>query len=63
LSDRQYVMTAYKSPRRKPDLFALLLIVVAVGMSVTLAYQINIYYGADAVPIARQAPSAGGIGG
>ena len=49
--------------RRKPDLFSLLLIVVAIGMSVTLAYQINVYYGADSVPIARQAQPSGGFGG
>ncbi len=53
----------YKRNRRKPDLFALLLIVVVVGMAATLGYQINIYYGADAVPIAKQAPGADAVGG
>ena len=53
----------YKRSRRKPDLFSLLLIVVVLGMSVTLAYQINLYYGADAVPIAKRAPAANGVGG
>jgi hypothetical protein len=53
----------YKRSRRKPDLFSLLLIVVVLGMSVTLAYQINLYYGGDAVPIAKQAPAANGVGG
>lgn len=52
-----------KRSRRKPDLFSLLLIVVVVGMSVTLAYQINVYYGGGSVPIAKQAPPAGGVGG
>lgn len=49
--------------RRKPDLFSLLLILVALGMSGTLAYQINVYYGADQVPIAKQAPTVGIAGG
>jgi len=53
----------YKRNRRKPDLFVLLLVVVVVGMAATLAYQINIYYGADAVPIAKQAPGADAVGG
>jgi hypothetical protein len=53
----------HKRPRRKPDLFSVLLIVVALGMTVTLAYQIQLYYGAAEVPIAKQTPSAGGIGG
>ncbi|MCU0836070.1 MAG: hypothetical protein MUC77_16815 [Chromatiaceae bacterium] len=47
---------------RKPDLFAVLLLVVAVGMTVTLAYQVNVFYGGDRVPIASQTP-AGRIGG
>ena len=53
----------YKRSRRKPDLFSLLLIVVTLGMSVTLAYQINVYYGGAPVPIARQGPAAAGVGG
>lgn len=48
-----------KRRRRKPDLFSVLLIVLTLGMSVTLAYQINVYYGANAVPIAKQPPSGG----
>jgi hypothetical protein len=44
--------------RRKPDLLALLLIAVVVGMSLTIAYQVNLYYGVDAVPIANQDPKA-----
>ncbi|MGE5153803.1 MAG: hypothetical protein ACM3ST_07285 [Bdellovibrio bacteriovorus] len=35
-----------------------MLIAVVVGMSLTLAYQVNLYYGTDSVPIANQAPSA-----
>ena len=49
--------------RRKPDLFAVLLIAVTLGMTVTLTYQINLYYGGDAPPIARQAPATGNLGG
>ena len=52
-----------KHCRRKPDLFSVLLIVVTLGMSVTLAYQINVYYGANQVPIAKQASTPGGFGG
>lgn len=52
-----------KRSRRKPDLFAVLLVAVTVGMSVTLAYQVTVYYGGDAPPIARQGPEAGGLGG
>jgi len=52
-----------KRCRRKPDLFSVLLLLVALGMSVTLAYQINVYYGAEQVPIAKQAPTAGAVGG
>lgn len=50
-----------KRSRRKPDLLALLLIAVVLGMSLTLAYQVNLYYGAEAIPIANQAPEADGL--
>jgi hypothetical protein len=53
----------FKRSRRKPDLFSVLLVVLALGMSVTLAYQIHIYYGAHAVPIAKQAPAGTRSGG
>ncbi|HYN77136.1 MAG TPA: hypothetical protein VES73_05015 [Lamprocystis sp. (in: g-proteobacteria)] len=53
----------YKRNRRKPDLFSLVLIAVVLGMSVTLAYQIDVYYGGVAVPIAKQAPAPGADGG
>lgn len=49
--------------RRKPDLFSVLILAVALGMSVTLAYQVNVYYGGDQVPIARQSAATGGVGG
>lgn len=46
-------MTSKRS-RRKPDLFSILLITVALGMSLTLAYQVHLYYGVDPVPIANR---------
>ncbi len=49
--------------RRKPDLFSVLLILVMVGMSVTLAYQISVYYGVDQIPIAKRAPTVSSAGG
>jgi len=52
-----------KRCRRKPDLFSVLLIVVALGMSATLAYQVNVFYGGDQIPIAKQAPISGVFGG
>jgi hypothetical protein len=52
-----------KRCRRKPDLFSALILVVALGMSATLAYQINVYYGGDQVPIAKRTPAAGTVGG
>ncbi len=53
----------YERKRRKPDLFSVLLILVTLGMSVTLAYQINVYYGVDRIPIAKQTQTAGSVGG
>ena len=52
-----------KRCRRKPDLFSVLILVVALGVSVTVAYQVNVYYGGHPVPIARQASMAGSVGG
>jgi hypothetical protein len=52
-----------KRCRRKPDLFSVLIIVVALGMSATLAYQVNVFYGADQIPIAKRAPTAAIVGG
>lgn len=53
----------YKRRHRKPDLFSLVLVSAALGMSVALAYQINVYYGGDAVPIAKQGPAISAVGG
>jgi len=52
-----------KRLHRKPDLFSIVVILVALGMTATLAYQVNVYYGADQVPIAEQTPSARIFGG
>lgn len=52
-----------KRCRRKPDLFSLTLILVALGMSVTLAYQINLYHGQDPLPMAKRSPAADLVGG
>jgi hypothetical protein len=52
-----------KRNRRKPDLFSMLLVALTLGMSVTLAYQISVYYGANAVPIATSAPAGPRPGG
>ena len=50
----------HKRRRRKSDLFPILLTVVSIGVTVTIAYQISVYYGGNTVPIASQAPSKGG---
>ena len=47
---------SFKRGHRKPDLFSVLLIALALGMTITIAYQINVYYGVSAVPIAKDAP-------
>jgi hypothetical protein len=52
-----------KRCRRKPDLFSVVVMLVALGMTMTLAYQINVYYGGDEVPIAERAPVERTIGG
>ena len=54
---------SFKRSRQKPDLFSVLLVAVALGMSVTLAYQINVYYGVSDVPIATQTPAGPRPGG
>lgn len=45
-----------KRHRRKTDPFSLLLVMVALGMCVTLTYQVVVYYGVSEIPIARQIP-------
>jgi hypothetical protein len=54
---------SYRRRRSKPDLFNMLLILVLVGMSVTLAYQISVYHGQSEVPVARQPAVRDDVGG
>jgi len=49
--------------RRRPDPFSVLLILVTLGMSATLAYQISVYYGVDQIPIAKRTPTLSSVGG
>jgi len=49
--------------RRRPDLFSVLLILVALGMSVTLTYQLSVYYGVGQIPIAKRTPTVSRVGG
>ena len=42
--------------RRKRDPLNMLILAVVIGMAITLFYQVQVYYGADRVPFARQAP-------
>lgn len=43
-----------KSPRRKPDLFSTLVLVVAIGLSVTIAYQLSAYHESGVLPVAER---------
>lgn len=52
-----------KRKRRRLDLFSVLLILVTLGMSVTLAYQISVYYGVDQIPIAKRTSTVDSVGG
>ena len=49
--------------RRKRDPLNMLILAVVIGMAVTLFYQVQVYYGADRVPFARQAPVGRVFGG
>ena len=49
--------------RRKRDPFALLILALAVGMTLTVLYQVHVHYGDDRVPIARQAVREPLVGG
>lgn len=48
---------------RRPDLFKILLTGLTVGMTLTLGYQINLYYGAQVQPMAERAPTPSIVGG
>lgn len=48
------------SPKRRgqqPDLFKVLVVTLAVGMTLTLGYQINLYYFGQVQPMAERAPA------
>ena len=49
--------------RRKPDFFAVLLLVVALGVSATLAYQLHVYAGGERLPLAQHNPPPSLVGG
>lgn len=50
--------------RRRIDLFSVLVAAVAVGMTLTLGYQISLYFSDQARPMAeRQLIPPNGIGG
>lgn len=49
--------------RRKRDPLNMLILAVVIGMAVTLFYQVQVYYGADRIPFARQAPVDRAFGG
>lgn len=44
-----------KRPSHKPDFFAVLLLVVAVGLTATISYQVNLYFNDSDLSVARQA--------
>ena len=44
-----------RRPKRKPDLFVVLLLVIATGMTATLAYQVNLYYNNSDLTLASRA--------
>jgi hypothetical protein len=44
-----------KRRSRRPDLFRLLLVTLAVGMTLTLGYQLSLYYAAQVQPVAERA--------
>ncbi|HPB74149.1 MAG TPA: hypothetical protein PLY96_02715 [Chromatiaceae bacterium] len=54
---------SYKPHRPRRDPFFLLIIAVALGMAVTLFYQVQVYYGGAASPLAGQGPDDRSVGG
>ncbi|MGB5737377.1 MAG: hypothetical protein WBM40_23365 [Thiohalocapsa sp.] len=52
-----------KRGRRRFDTFSVLITVLAIGMSLTLAYQVKLYYGGDSPPMAKQTPAGPSVGG
>lgn len=54
---------SFKPRRPRRDPFFLLIIAVALGMAVTLFYQVQVYYGGAASPLAGQGPDDRSVGG
>lgn len=52
-----------KRPGRRPNGFKAVVLVLVIGMAVTLGYQINLYYGEQAQPMAERAPGGPAVGG
>lgn len=52
-----------KRRSRRPDLFRVLLVMLAVGMTLTLGYQLSLYYSAQVQPVAEQAAAPAIIDG
>jgi hypothetical protein len=48
---------------RRPDLFSVLLAVVVIGLTLTVGYQVNLYYGDQQAPVAKQAPAGPAVDG
>lgn len=48
---------------RRPDLFKILLAGLSVGMTLTLGYQVSLYYGAQVQPMAERVSSQSIIDG
>lgn len=42
---------------RRPDLFRVLVALLAAGMTLTVSYQISLYYGGQVQPMAERTPS------
>jgi hypothetical protein len=53
----------YKRGRRRYDPFSLLLTALAIGMTLTIAYQVSLYYGGPQEPVAKQTPARNVVGG
>jgi len=50
-------------PRRRVDPFSALLVAVIVGMALTLGYQLSLYHGRQAAPVAERSGAGPAIGG
>lgn len=56
----------HMSPKRhgrRPDLFKILLAGLSIGMTLTLGYQVSLYYGAQVQPVAERVPTQSIIDG